>query len=741
MEHPAFADAGGEPGVKIWTIDKFEPVEVEQQMYGKFYNGDAYIVLKTTGDKSSTLSHDAHFWLGAKSTQDKQGSAAILTVTLDDMLAGKAVHHREVQGHESGQFLGYFKPAVRYLEGGNESGFNEVEINAGAEKRLLKLSGADNMRIEEVPAEASSLTRDNCFILEVEHDIFVLVPEGSKATQRRKIISVANKLRDEDHNGRASIEIIDEFSSEEDLRTFFEALGSGSMDDLEDDTSSNSYTRDSSTAVYLYKILVNLEEDTIEPVELDKPFKEYHLSSYEIYILDTPDSGVYIWLGKDADPEVRKAYYSITQMYLEMKGYPAWVNVTRVSEGSESGNFKQYFHQWDSSVATESDGGYYSSDGDETSVFKIGKSAAARGYMPDEGSGDLVITRVDDENETLETSILYSGEAYVIKYQFPSERSESGNETVIYIWIGAKVDADKNAKAVQLAEELESEEYKDTTVVLVPQGKEPKHLLSIFKGGLGILLGSQGNPESFNGTYEDDGVRLFKVEGTELNVDMKALQVPEKADQLEDDDVFVLETKEVVYVRNGKESLPEEEEAALAFVKLAVGEAKEIVQFKQGDEPEEFWEPLGGAPDADENEAKSGWKSSASRRVTTPPSLYSVTVTIKGKIKVEELADDFSQQDLSEDGVYILDVGEEIYMWEGASVPERVKKARTDIVKEYIKDDGLDRSFDNILVVGVKQDREPKVFKKHFPEWDADMWSNQTSYEDMKSEAKAANSK
>lgn len=60
----------------------------------------------------------------------------------------------------------------------------------------------------QVPAEASSLTKDHCFILEVDHDIFVLMPEGAKASQRRKIISVANTLRDDYHNGRATIEII-----------------------------------------------------------------------------------------------------------------------------------------------------------------------------------------------------------------------------------------------------------------------------------------------------------------------------------------------------------------------------------------------------------------------------------------------------------------------------------------------------------------------------------------------------
>ncbi|CAH2208488.1 jg8746, partial [Pararge aegeria aegeria] len=121
--------------------------------------------------------------------------------------------------------------------------------------------------------------------------------------------------------GEAALVIVYEFSSDEDVNQFFEALGSGSKEDLIDDDSTQMYTRENMSTVYFYKVLVG---DEIDLVQINKPFRQRHLSSEDVFILDTPCSGVYVWLGKDVDPEVKRSYNNIAQQYLDVKGYPAW---------------------------------------------------------------------------------------------------------------------------------------------------------------------------------------------------------------------------------------------------------------------------------------------------------------------------------------------------------------------------------------------------------------------------------
>ena len=101
-----FKGAGIKPGMQVWRIENKVPKPWPEKEFGKFYEVDSYICLKTKQKpNSSSFEWDIFFWLGAESSTDEQGIAAYKTVELDESLGGAAVQHREAQGFESDVYL------------------------------------------------------------------------------------------------------------------------------------------------------------------------------------------------------------------------------------------------------------------------------------------------------------------------------------------------------------------------------------------------------------------------------------------------------------------------------------------------------------------------------------------------------------------------------------------------------------------------------------------------------------
>lgn len=345
---PAFNNAGKTKGVEVWRVENFQPVAVPKAEYGKFYSGDSYVVLNTLEDKNKKKSYDVHFWLGLKTTQDEAGSAAILSVQLDDLLNGLPVQHREVEGSESDLFLSYFKGGVRYLEGGVASGFKHVETNAAHPKRLFLIKGSKNIRLRQVELAVSAMNKGDCFILDADRDVYVWVGPKANRIEKLKAINVGNDIRDRDHNGRATVHIVDEFSTLTDQESFFKTLGSGSPAAVPDQSTAKddaTFEKTDAARVVLYKVTDSkggkLAVDQIN----EKPLKQEMLKPEDAFILDT-GSGLYVWIGKSATQQEKTQALAKAQEFIKNKKYPAWTPVERIVQNSETAPFKHFFQTW-----------------------------------------------------------------------------------------------------------------------------------------------------------------------------------------------------------------------------------------------------------------------------------------------------------------------------------------------------------------------------------------------------------
>ncbi|KAG5880800.1 hypothetical protein JTB14_030818 [Gonioctena quinquepunctata] len=345
---PAFERAGQQAGLEIWRIEDFKPVAYPKNQYGKFYTGDSYIVLNTKIRNNGQKSFDLHFWLGSETSQDEAGSAAILSVQLDDQLNGDPIQHREVQEHESQLFLSYFKNGgVRYLPGGVSSGFQHVDPNA-FEKRLFQVKGSRNIRVKQVLPTIASMNNGDCFILDVGRDIYVYVGSKARRVEKLKAINAANQIRDQDHAGKAKVTIVDEFSPESDFIHFFEALGEGSKDDIPAETTGDDDQHFESTEenlVTLYRVSDKTGSVQITPVA-QKPLEATLLDASDCFILDTTDAILFVWIGKQCDDREKREAMRKADEFLTQKNYPKWTHVERIIQGAEPTAFTQYFRSW-----------------------------------------------------------------------------------------------------------------------------------------------------------------------------------------------------------------------------------------------------------------------------------------------------------------------------------------------------------------------------------------------------------
>uniref|UniRef100_A0AAY4C6W7 Gelsolin n=1 Tax=Denticeps clupeoides TaxID=299321 RepID=A0AAY4C6W7_9TELE len=713
--HAEFERAGKQPGLQVWRVEKFDLVAVPENLYGGFYTGDAYVVLNTIKQRSGNLQFDLHFWLGDFCTQDESGAAAIFTVQMDDYLGGKPIQYREVQGHESKEFLGYFKTGLKYMEGGVASGFKHVVTNEVVMQRLLQVKGRRVVRATEVPVSWDSFNTGDCFILDLGNEIYQWCGSQSNRFEKLKATQLAKGIRDNERSGRARVYVCDEGVEREKILEVLGAkpnLPEGASDDGKADASNRMLAK-------LYKVSDASGEMAIAMVAAENPFSQSALVSSDCFILDHGSDGkIFVWKGKDANMDERKAAMKAANEFIKKMGYPKQTQVQILPEMGETPLFKQFFKNWRDVEQTEGMGVAYTPNHiakiekvpfDASSLHDSPAMAAQHG-MIDDGSGEKQIWRIEGSDKVpVDPSTygqFYGGDSYVILYSY---RFGGRQGQIIYIWQGMDSSQDEIGASAILAAQLDDELGGGPVQVRVVQGKEPAHLMSLF-GGKPMVVYKGGTSREGGQTVPAE-TRLFQVRSNSAGC-TRAVEVDVESSNLNSNDVFILVTPTVSFMWVGQGASDTEKQGAQELCAILGVSASQLPEGRESD----FWGALGG---------KTDYRTSSrlkDKMDTHPPRLFACS-NKTGRFIIEEVPGEMTQEDLATDDVMILDTWDQVFVWIGNEAQEEEKAEAMASALRYIETDPANRDK-RTPIVKIKQGSEPPTFTGWFLGWDHDYWTS-----------------
>ncbi|KAF9998349.1 hypothetical protein BGZ80_000352 [Entomortierella chlamydospora] len=322
---------GSEAGLWVWRIEQFQVVPVPKAEYGRFYDGDSYIILSSRKkEDSDVLLHDIHFWLGKETSQDEAGTAAYKTVELDDYLDGRPVQHREVGGYESKQLLSYFK-SFSVLRGGVKTGFHhwsepEYVSRLLMVKSALHTPGGHKYTVVVKEVGKELINTGDVFILDTGKVLYQWNGKKSSGVERVKAAEYAHGI-EADRAGAVTVQTFDE--GDRDQRLFWEALGG------EVEVKPVEAVEEESTYVKkLYRLsdasgAIEFEEEATG----DKVTKEL-LDSNDVFILDVQNE-IFVWIGSGANKEEHRLGLHYAQEYLKKQGLNAHTPIAKVMENGD----------------------------------------------------------------------------------------------------------------------------------------------------------------------------------------------------------------------------------------------------------------------------------------------------------------------------------------------------------------------------------------------------------------------
>ncbi|XP_048735366.2 advillin-like isoform X2 [Ostrea edulis] len=715
---PAFVNVRKDvPGLSVWRLEgKSRLIEAEERDIGFFHEGAVYIALEINDDGDAFL----HYWIGAHANEDHKSLIEDKAHELDRIVTHAAVFSRESQFHESPCFMRLFPDGIVYLESKPKTTVSRASVYA---KRMYRITGRKFIRAACTEPSLEILDSESACILDGFPRMYVWIGRRCNYALRNKAIQVAKRIRKFQRQGVVHIIVIDE-RDEGMNEAFRKKLHNNTQFTAQNRCFTTEGSTQDSAAMKMHR--VSGDHVMYNMPEAAKPlFYQRYLVQRDCYLLDRgPGLPIYVWVGSQAHEN--EILYAIKRgkTFCQHKQYPDVSPICRISDDFEPDEFKKNFYDWrEKDTKHRQLTKLYSIGNIERALFsRRDKRTVAKknelwstDILPD-GEEDTEIWKIDGDKmvkmDNDQHGIFNNGNSYIVLHRI---RVGSVTQQVLYYWLGSKLEHDTQDSVLDLVLSMNKTLNNQCVVIRVFDGREPQHLMSVLGNCLIIY------DKDFADTPDERKSRLFRIQEQDSeNCSMRVQQVPVCSSSLNSSAAFILSTpSDECFLWYGQKSGGSERE----YAKQMIGYISPMCKYEysimtEGKESKTFWNVIG-----QKQQYPLELKMEALDR--RHPRL--LACCIKGDNITFEHIENYKQEDLCENEIFLLDLYDQIYVWTGAHVEDALQTPNC--LKCYVQSDPAGRSDETISVWFLTQNNEPDAFIKFFPYWTSSGISGQQSYE------------
>lgn len=307
----------------VWRVEKLQLKKVPEQLYGLFFSGDSFLILKVDEEGNKNI----HIWIGKESSKDEIQFVNYKALQLDNKFGNDSCITYENQGRESSLFKTYFS-FFFINKGGIDASLEKPSNTSSFKARLFHIHIYNGKTtLKQVPINKKSLDSTDAFLFDLGARVFVWRGTGANGFEKFHVASLSEKIKSI-RNGKVEIVSIDEngesVQDKKNLQEFEDLLKRFEEENIEEKEGNNE-------EVYTKKMM-KLSDESGKLMLTEVNYDKNSLITDDLFIIDRGDS-IIVWVGKKTSKNEKRFAKFYVNRFEEKYKRPLILPIIMIYEG------------------------------------------------------------------------------------------------------------------------------------------------------------------------------------------------------------------------------------------------------------------------------------------------------------------------------------------------------------------------------------------------------------------------